>query len=85
MSLQTYTLTLQTGHPAMSIPVGFLPPINDPEVKLPIGMQVGLSKICFWARLNFCSQIVGKWWDDATVLQFGHAWETTNDWKTFAA
>ncbi|KAF8916103.1 amidase signature domain-containing protein [Mucidula mucida] len=57
-----------TGHPAMSIPVGFLPPINDPEVKLPIGMQ-----------------IVGKWWDDATVLQFGHAWETTNDWKTFAA
>lgn len=29
-----------TGHPAMSIPVGFLPARDDAEVQLPIGMQI---------------------------------------------
>ncbi|KAK2009507.1 amidase [Colletotrichum eremochloae] len=29
-----------TGHPAMSIPVGFLPAKDDPQVLLPVGMQV---------------------------------------------
>jgi amidase len=29
-----------TGHPAMSLPVGFAPSGVDPEVKLPVGMQL---------------------------------------------
>lgn len=29
-----------TGHPAMSLPVGFLPDIDDPDVLLPVGMQI---------------------------------------------
>lgn len=29
-----------TGQPAMSIPVGFLPAKEDPNVKLPVGMQI---------------------------------------------
>ncbi|KAG8159444.1 hypothetical protein KVR01_011105 [Diaporthe batatas] len=29
-----------TGHPAMSIPVGFLPAADDAEVQLPVGMQI---------------------------------------------
>ncbi|KAF9891205.1 hypothetical protein FE257_004769 [Aspergillus nanangensis] len=29
-----------TGHPAMSIPVGFLPAKDDPQVQLPVGMQI---------------------------------------------
>lgn len=29
-----------TGHPAMSIPVGFAPAREDPEVMLPVGMQI---------------------------------------------
>lgn len=29
-----------TGHPAMSLPVGFAPSSQDPSVKLPVGMQL---------------------------------------------
>lgn len=29
-----------TGHPAMTIPVGFAPAKDDPQVKLPVGMQI---------------------------------------------
>ncbi|CAK7231553.1 hypothetical protein SEUCBS140593_007964 [Sporothrix eucalyptigena] len=29
-----------SGHPALSIPVGFASPADDPEVKLPVGMQL---------------------------------------------
>ncbi|OLN87416.1 Amidase [Colletotrichum chlorophyti] len=29
-----------TGHPAMSIPVGFIPAKDDPQVLLPVGMQI---------------------------------------------
>jgi amidase len=29
-----------TGHPAMSIPVGFAPSNEDPQVSLPVGMQI---------------------------------------------
>ncbi|OCF39739.1 hypothetical protein I317_06463 [Kwoniella heveanensis CBS 569] len=29
-----------TGHPAISIPVGFLSPVDDPNVLLPVGMQI---------------------------------------------
>ncbi|KAL8283253.1 hypothetical protein RQP46_006031 [Phenoliferia psychrophenolica] len=56
-----------TGHPALSLPVGFLSPIDAPTVKLPVGMQ-----------------IVGKWFDEATVYRVAQSWEDSNDWKTFA-
>ncbi|KAK8048365.1 Amidase [Apiospora phragmitis] len=29
-----------TGHPAMSVPVGFAPAKEDPDVLLPVGMQI---------------------------------------------
>jgi len=29
-----------TGHPAMSLPVGFAPARNDPDVRLPVGLQL---------------------------------------------
>jgi amidase len=29
-----------TGHPAMSLPVGFSPSSVDPEIRLPVGMQL---------------------------------------------
>ncbi|GJC89454.1 amidase [Colletotrichum liriopes] len=54
-----------TGHPAMSIPVGFLPAKDDAQVLLPVGMQV-----------------VGGLWQEKTVLNVGHAWETNFDWKS---
>ena len=63
----TLSPRLQTGHPAMSLPVGFLAPLDDPSAKLPIGMQ-----------------IVGKWYDEPTVYRVAQAWESANDWKTFA-
>ncbi len=31
---------LGTGHPALSLPVGFSPASEDPSVKLPVGMQI---------------------------------------------
>ena len=30
----------QTGHPALSLPVGFLAPLDDETVQLPVGMQI---------------------------------------------
>ena len=29
-----------TGHPALSLPVGFVPAVEDPSIKLPVGMQI---------------------------------------------
>ncbi len=29
-----------SGHPSLSIPVGFASPLDDPSVKLPVGMQL---------------------------------------------
>lgn len=59
-----------TGHPALSIPVGFAPAKEDEEVLLPVGMQIvgGLwqeEKIlrlghawessCDWRKMHFCT------------------------------
>ncbi|CAK3975267.1 amidase signature enzyme [Lecanosticta acicola] len=59
----------QTGHPALTLPIGRLTPLEGPaagseEVKLPVGMQ-----------------IVGKWWAEETVYRVGYAWESANDWR----
>ncbi|GAA5917311.1 hypothetical protein JCM6882_008967 [Rhodosporidiobolus microsporus] len=60
-----------TGHPAISIPVGFTPPSpadvrspSDADFKLPCGMM-----------------LAGKMWDEATLLRVADAWEQANDWK----
>ena len=64
----------QTGHPALTLPIGMLPPKEGPaangdgSVKLPVGMQ-----------------IVGKWWDEETVYRVAYAWELSHDWKAMTA
>ena len=60
----------QTGHPALTLPIGMLPPLEGPAagkdgVKLPVGMQ-----------------IVGKWWHEEMVLRTAYAWELSHDWKS---
>lgn len=59
----------QTGHPALTLPVGMLEIEEGPEKgsgkKLPVGMQ-----------------FIGKWWDEETILRAAYAWELSNDWKT---
>ncbi|WWD10152.1 hypothetical protein V865_008286 [Kwoniella europaea PYCC6329] len=53
-----------TGHPAISIPVGFLSPLDDPTARLPVSMQ-----------------IVGKFYDEATLYRAAYAWESNFEWK----
>ncbi|OAA57386.1 Amidase [Niveomyces insectorum RCEF 264] len=55
-----------TGHPALAMPIGFVPSQSEPGIKLPASMQ-----------------IVGKFWDEARILQVAYAWETAYDWKSF--
>jgi amidase len=60
-----------TGHPTMTIPVGFTPPmpadVHSPEdeaIKLPAGLM-----------------IMGKLFDETTVFKVGDAWEQAFNWK----
>jgi amidase len=57
-----------SGHPAMNLPVGFLPPDDDKGresgVLLPVGMQ-----------------IVGKMLDEAMIYRVGAAWEANYNWR----
>lgn len=54
-----------TGHPALSMPVGFLPSLDgDEDVKLPAA-----------------AQLVGKFWDELTMYKFAYAFEENFDWK----
>ena len=60
----------QTGHPALTLPIGMLPPLEGPAaskegVKLPVGMQ-----------------IVGKWWSEELIYRVAYAWELNHDWKS---
>lgn len=58
----------QTGHPALTLPIGMLSPQDGPAVdggvRLPVGMQ-----------------IVGKWWGEETVYRVAYAWELAHDWR----
>jgi len=56
-----------TGHPALAMPIGFVPAKDDPKVKVPASLQ-----------------IVGKHFDEVTVLQAAFAWENARDWKKFS-
>ncbi|CEL09701.1 hypothetical protein ASPCAL12834 [Aspergillus calidoustus] len=55
-----------TGHPALALPIGFVPAKTDESIKLSASMQ-----------------IVGKWYDEATILLVAYEWEQSVDWKTF--
>ncbi|OJD40409.1 amidase [Diplodia corticola] len=60
----------QTGHPALTMPIGMLEiqegPLAGTGTKLPVGLQ-----------------IVGKWWAEETVYRVAYAWELANpDWKS---
>jgi amidase len=54
-----------TGHPALALPIGFVPAKTEESIRLPASMQ-----------------IVGKWYDEATILRVAYAWEQAVDWKT---
>ncbi|KAI0091153.1 amidase signature enzyme [Irpex rosettiformis] len=55
-----------TGHPALSIPCGMLPPPEGPEdLRLPVGLQ-----------------LVGKYHDELTLYKAALAWSDAYDWKT---
>lgn len=55
-----------TGHPAMTLPIGFLPDLSgaDPNVRLPVGMQ-----------------IIGPLHGEEKILRVGLAYEKMFDWK----
>jgi amidase len=53
-----------SGHPALAMPIGFVPAQEDPKIRLPASMQ-----------------IVGKYWDEATILRAAYAWEQSVNWK----
>ncbi|KAH9903618.1 amidase signature domain-containing protein [Xylariomycetidae sp. FL2044] len=53
-----------TGHPALAMPIGFVPSKADPSVKVPASLQ-----------------LVGRYWDESTLLKTAYAWECANDWK----
>lgn len=54
-----------TGHPALSIPCGMLPPPEGPEdLRLPVGMQ-----------------LVGKYHDELTLYKAALAWSDAFNWK----
>lgn len=46
-----------TGHPAISIPVGFVPAQDNPSVRLPVGMQIVGPK--FGESVLF--RVAGSW------------------------
>lgn len=54
-----------TGHPALSLPCGFVPAVDNASIKLPTGIM-----------------LVGRMYDDVTVLKMAAAWEKAFDWKT---
>ena len=53
----------QTGHPALALPIGMLPIMEGPLRNSETKLPVSM-------------QIVGKWWDEATVYKVAYAWET---------
>ncbi|KAI0128963.1 amidase signature domain-containing protein [Xylariales sp. AK1849] len=55
-----------SGHPALAMPIGFIPSKADPRIKVPASMQ-----------------IVGRFWDEVTILKAAYAWEQAVDWKKF--
>lgn len=59
----------QTGHPVLAMPIGKLEVLEGPGVALR-------------AKLPVSMQVIGRYWQEATVYQFAGAWEKANDWTT---
>jgi len=64
-----------TGHPALTIPVGFCGPMpediqskHDNDIKLPVGLMM-----------------MGKYWDESMLYRVAGALETTGDWRNIVA
>jgi amidase len=50
-----YRWLVDSGHPALSIPVGFVPAREDAAIELPVGMQLVGSKYSDLACLKFAA------------------------------
>ena len=55
-----------SGHPALAMPIAFVPAVEDTSIRLPASMQ-----------------IVGKYWDEVTILKAAYAWERAVKWQDF--
>ncbi|KAI1854892.1 hypothetical protein JX266_001010 [Neoarthrinium moseri] len=55
-----------SGHPALAMPIGFIPSKENPDIQVPASMQ-----------------LVGRFWEEATIFKAAYAWEKTVDWKKF--
>jgi amidase len=60
-----------SGHPSLTVPVGFVEPMAI-DCKCPTVSEI---------RLPVGLMVVGKWWDESTVLCVGDAVERSADWK----
>lgn len=58
----------QSGHPALALPCGMLPILEGPLADSGTKLPVSL-------------QIIGKWFDEATIYKAAYAWEQSFDWK----
>jgi amidase len=57
LSKLSLTVSTGTGHPALTIPVGFVPATDDKEVKLPAGLQIVGKK---FAEID-CLKVGAAW------------------------
>jgi amidase len=57
----------QSGHPVLALPIGKLEVLEGPGLADKIKLPVSM-------------QVIGKWWDEMTVLETAYAWERANDW-----
>lgn len=58
----------QSGHPVLALPIGMLEVLEGPGVAEKVKLPVSM-------------QVIGRWWDEMTVLETAHAWERANNWK----
>jgi amidase len=58
----------QSGHPVLALPIGKLEVLEGPGLADKVKLPVSM-------------QVIGKWWDEMTVLETAYAWERANDWK----
>lgn len=68
-----------TGHPALTLPIGTLPPPASELTETEIQVQRETGKEYM---LPVGMQLVGKWWGETTLFQFAAAWEGAFDWMS---
>lgn len=54
---------------------------GHPALAMPIGLIPSKADPSIMVPASM--QIVGRFWDESTILKAAHAWEQTVDWKTF--